>query len=343
MPDGCARTGRWLSARQVCKNSRQCQVTWLSSRLEYWTARGGGAPRGLLEPEPSRGVACLLFGVGAGGADWLGRLAGSVWFAGLEPQAEDFAPHDAARGSWVMPASDGAHIAAETELFFASIALPNAWYAAIAIPRDAGLVELSAALGLVSTLRERRDPLGRRLTVVVTVESSRPSANPFLLRLLDRDAFVVRAGMETAADHLHHFPLRAPVRPRRGRLVCVDLADYLHTWRPRRVADLHVIPSGFEQAVPALQRLPVPNNGVRALNLGLHLDPDAPGNPLVKIDWLATHCRELLLGPEGVVVFTNTDRLDGETGSADLLVVHDSFVAFAEPTIHVPAFEGGHR
>ncbi len=32
------------------------------------------------------GVACLLFGVGAGGAGWLTRLARSGWFAGLEPR-----------------------------------------------------------------------------------------------------------------------------------------------------------------------------------------------------------------------------------------------------------------
>lgn len=150
---------------------------------------------------------------------------------------------------------------------------------------------------------------------------------------------MVRAGLRATGDHLHHFPLRAPVIPRQGRWVCADLADYLHTWRPGRVADLHVIPSGFEQAAQALRCVPAPAGGVRALNLGCHLDPDAPSNPLVEIDRLATHCSQLLLGPERDMVFTNTDRLDAGTGSADLLIIHESIVAGSTATIDPRALQ----
>ena len=292
-------------------------ITWLSSRPEYWPPLGQG--------EPPHGVACLLFGIGVGGAGWLARLARSGWFAGLEPRAEDLAASDVPCGSWAVAAgaarNDG-RIATEAEAFFASARLPSAWYAAVAVPRGAGPAELSAALGLVSALQTRRDPLGRRVSVVVTSEAAHVTADAFVRQLLDRGAFVVRAGIGAAGDHLHHFPLRAPMIPRRGRLICVDLADYLHTWRPGRIADLHVISSHLD-AAQALRRVPVSTEGIRALNLGFHLGLGAQGNSLSQIDRLATLYRERFLGPDGDMVFTDTDRLDGRTDSTDLLVVHE--------------------
>ena len=297
-------------------------VTWLSARPEYWPLPpGNGAP--------VWGVACLLFGIGEGGARWLARLARSDWFAGLEPRAEDLAvAGGVARGGWAGGASgDEGHLAAAAEAFFASAPLPSAWYATVAVPCGAGSAEQSAALGLVVALTRRRDPLGRRITVVVTVEAVPGSARDgaFVRRLLDRGAFVVRGGTDPGAasgDHLHYFPLRAVVIPRRDRLVCVDLADYLLTWRAGRVADLHVLSSDLDAAEQALRTLPVPgrrSDGVRALNLGFQ---PAPGQNLSEIDRFASRCCELLLAPDGDAVFTDTDRLDGRTGSVDLLVVH---------------------
>lgn len=104
-----------------------------------------------------------------------------------------------------------------------------------------------------------------------------------------------------------------------------------------------MIPSSFDQAAQTLSCLPVPAGGIRALNLGFHLDLDAPGNPLVEIDRLATHCRELLLEPEGDMVFTNTDRLDGRTGSTDLLVGHEPIVAASTATTHARVFQRSPR
>jgi len=304
------------------------RIAWLSARPEYLPLLPGSG--GALH-----GVACLLFGVGAGGAGWLAHLARSGWFAGLEPRAEDLAAAGGvARGGWAMPANgasgDAGHLAAATQAFFASAPLPCVWYATVAVPCGAGPVEQSAALGLVGALTERDDPLGRRITVVVTVEAEPGSVQDgtFVRRLLDRGAFVVRGGASpgvAGGDHLHHFPLRAVVIPRRGRLVCVDLADYLLTWRPGQAADLHVLPSDLDGAEQALRTLPLPgqgSDGVRALNLGFHLDPCAPGKSLSEIDRFASRCCELLLVPDGAAVFTNTDRLDGQTGSVDLLVVH---------------------
>ena len=317
-PAGKAAEGRTDAA---------ASVTWLSARPEYWPPQpGNGAP--------AWGVACLLFGVGARGAGWLARLARSDWFAGLEPQAEDLAvAGGVAHGDWASEASgDEGHLAAAAEAFFASAPLPSAWYAAVAVPCGAGPAGQSAALGLVSALTERRDPLGRRITVVATVEAAPGAAQDavFVRRLLGRGAFVVRGGADPGAaggDHLHHFPLRAVLIPRRGRLVCVDLADYLLTWRPGRAADLHVLPSDLDAAEQALRALPLRGRGgegVRALNLGFHLSPDVPGPSLSEIDRFASRCCELLQVPGGDAAFTDTHRLDGRTGSLDLLVIRDA-------------------
>lgn len=317
----------------LTEKGAMADVAWLSSRPEHWPSLSGGQARDAL-----CGVACLLFGVGPKGAGWLARLARSGWFAGLEPRAEDLAnSSDAPTGSWAMPVGDDSgRVAAEAESFFASAPLPSAWLAAVAVPCGAGLAERSATLGLVRALRARRDPLGRRLGVVVTVEAGPSVAiDAFVWWLLDTGAFVVRgdAGTEAARDHLHHVPLRAATNPRRGRLICVDLADYLYTWRPGRVADLHVLPfarGDAERALRGLSFLARDGCGVRALNLDFHLDPCAlagSDSPLAEIDRFATRCCELFLAPDGDAVLTDTDRLDGAGGSVDVLVIGDGAVA----------------
>jgi len=299
-------------------------IAWISARSEY-------LPLHPCRTKPFLGVACLLFGIGACGAGWIARLARSSWFAGLEAQTEDLAVSGGVPcGRWAMPDGSAAEedARATAEAFFASEVLPSAWLAMVAVPRGAELAEQAAALGLVGALRARHDPGGRALSVVVTVDAAPSATADALVRSLrDKGAFVVRAsaGLGTAGDHLHHFPLRAVMTPRQGRLVCVDLADYLHIWRQGRVADLHVVSLAGGDAGLALRNLPLPANGsVRALTLGFHLDPDAPDQGVVEVDRFASVCRERLLAPDGEVVFTDMDRLDGVTGSVDLLVIHDS-------------------
>jgi hypothetical protein len=112
------------------------------------------------------------------------------------------------------------------------------------------------------------------------------------------------------------------VYPRPGRLACVDLADYLACWRPGCRADLHVIPGALDPARDAIDRLGSAYGGVGALNLDLHPDMDGPENPLVELDRLASHCRERFLAAEdGRFIYTSSERLDGRTGTADLLVI----------------------
>ena len=313
--------------------AEQASVAWISARPEYWhSIDGDRTPEVLHIPEPGLGVACLVFGVGAGGADWIDRLERSDWFAGLEPRPDDLAvAGGTAAGRWTVPvgraAGRGSRIAGEIKALVARARLPNAPLATVAVPRGAGSGDLEAALALVSALRQRRDAAGCRTAVIVTVEAGPPpAAGAFVRGLLDQGAFVVQAGLGVSDDHIHHFPLRAVMVPRRGRLVCVDLADHLACWAPGGTADLHVIPSAFDEAARALSRLLVPGDAtssqVRALNLHAHCDLDAPGITLAELDRLAMHCRGLFLRPDGDMVFTTADRLDGVTGSADLLLIH---------------------
>jgi hypothetical protein len=301
-------------------------IAWFSARPEYWPPPNGGG--GL------HGIGCLLFGIGTAGVGWLSRLACSGWFAGLEPRAEDLAVAGGLlHGGWTMPAigasADKGVLLTAAEAFFTSTSLPSAWYAAVAIPRGAGPEEWSATLGLVGALREKSDPLGRKLTVIATTDAATDFVSaPFVRGLLDRGAFVVRAdpdALSASGDHLHHFPLRAAVIPRQGQLICVDLADYLHTWRPGRIAHLHVVPFAWDDAELAMDGLPLPKveGSAHAINIGFHLDPCAQGKPLAQIDRFSTQCSQLFLRPDGDTVFTNTDRLDGTIDSADLLVIYD--------------------
>lgn len=309
-------------------------IRWVAARSEYWPPAGRNpALSGSNNLDPWFGVTCLAFGIGAAGADWIARLGRSEWFAGLEPRSEDLAAAGGvSAGCWTAPvgsAGSKGSIAAAVEAFVARARFPNALLATIAVPRGAGTGDLAVALGLVSAVRKHRDARGCRTAVIVTVEAGMPrDAHKFVHGLLDRGAFVVRAGLGASGDHLHHFPLRAAILPRRGRLVCVDLADHLACWRPGSAADLHVIPSGFDDAARVLSRLPIPGDaggsGARALNLHLHPDLNTRSNLILEIDRLATHCRGLFLGPDGDMVFTTADRMDGVTGSADLLVIHEA-------------------
>ncbi len=150
-------------------------IAWLSTRSEYWPPHVSEHwPPPDFRPLP--GVACLQFGIGADGAGWLARLARSSWFAGLEPRAEDLAVSGGVScGRWAMPdawaAGTGVGAAAEAEAFFSSETSSEGLGCRGCRPAWAGPAEQAAALGLVGALRARRDPGGRALGVVVTVDA----------------------------------------------------------------------------------------------------------------------------------------------------------------------------
>lgn len=319
------------ASTQAEADTSAASISWISARTEYWpVADRPAVPSGLNPPEPLLGVMCLVFGIGVSGSEWVARLAHSRWFVGLETRPEDLTAADGeATGRWCLPdsyAGSPHDIAGAALAFFERGPIPHAPLATVAVVPDAGQGDFAAALGLVAALRERRCERGCRTAVVVTVEGD---ASPALLvlvrRLRDLGAFVVRAGMGAEGDHLHHFPLRAATIPREGRLICTDLADHLACWQPGGVADLHIIPSTYDAAEEVFRRLAdaghTKGHGAWAINLHLHLDADAPGSPLTEIDRLATSCQALLLVPDGNTVFTDTQRLDGTTATADLLIV----------------------
>jgi hypothetical protein len=273
-------------------------------------------------------VAGLIFGFGAAGVAWLANLSGSHWFAGLAPRAEDLAfSGGVSRGEWAMPAAVGAprDLGSATQAFFTSAPLPKASFASVAIPHGLGADEQAVAVGLVAALRERTDPEGRKMTVVATIETK---DEMFTRRLLNLGAFVVRGapGADSVSnERLHHYPSRAAITPRQGRLICVDLADFLYTWRPGFVGELHVLPfTDCEDTNPSKELL-LPKVGVQpwGLNILFHLDLGAPGSPLVEMDRVATECQDVLIA-EDVWMFTDTDWLDEQVDSIDLLIIQDA-------------------
>jgi hypothetical protein len=95
----------------------------------------------------------------------------------------------------------------------------------------------------------------------------------------------------------------------------VDLADFPHTSRAGRVAEWHTGPEDLDVLFEG--------RGC-ALNTLFHLDPNTPGPTLEKVNRLACRLCELLLTPDGDAVGTTADRLDGRTGSVDLLVIQEA-------------------
>lgn len=296
-------------------------VSWISARPGYWPDADGQAP------PLGAGVVCLVFGIGGGCSAWVARLAQSQWFAGLEPRPNDLAAAvGQPAGGWRLPDAGAADQHDAAFAFFRHGAIPDAPLAMVAITRDAGRGELAAATGLVAALRARRCGRGCRTAVVVTFEGGpAPAALAAVHALRSLGALVIRPGMAMGGDHLHHFPLRAIMEPRKGRLICVDLADHFACWPPGGVADLHAIPSACDAAEPVVRGL-AETGCRRACAITLHMQLDAGvsgGSVLERIDRLATLCQAVLLEPDGPMVFTDIQWLDGATTTADLLIVRN--------------------
>ena len=84
---------------------------------------------------------------------------------------------------------------------------------------------------------------------------------------------------------------------------------------------MHLIPSNPEKAAQFLDNVPVASGGAWALDLRLHPRSDYSDITLDDIDQLAIHCQSRCLGPDGDSLVTDARRLDGASGSADLLII----------------------
>lgn len=287
------------------------EITWMGARPLDWALRDA-------RWHLPFGVTGILFEVGVGRSGWLTRLAGSDWFSGLAPHAEDLAIGEEPSGRWIMPPRSGE---AGVASFLASSHAPQAqWWAAVAVTPETGAAHRSAVLGLVRALRQRRSQSGDPLPVVVTMEGPSLHDEPFVSQLLERGAFVIRAGRGVGGDHLHHFPLRAFAAD--ARLVCIDLFDILSLWRPGRTATLHLIPMHPEKAVQAMEDIPVHPVGAQAVDVRFHFRSDWADVQLEKICGLAERCALRFVRDDGDFIYTNDRRLDGASGSADLLIIN---------------------
>ena len=290
------------------------EITWIGARLMDWVQRDP------LWRDMWLGVAGILFEVGGGRSGWLTRLAASDWFSSYAPHPEDLAAGEEPNGSWTMPPGAGE---ASVAAFLASSHVPDAqWWSAIAVTAETGAAQRSTVLGLVSVLRQRRTEAGDPLTVVVTMEGPLLNDESFVSQLLEQGAFVIRPGRDIGGDHLLHFPLRALASD--PQLIGIDLLNTLSLWRPGQTATLHLIPLDFEKAVQAMEEIPVHPAGAQAVDVRFHLSPDiadiADGT-LVQICDLAEYCAFRFVRDNGSYTYTDSRRLDGASGSADLLII----------------------
>ncbi len=269
------------------------------------------------------GVVCLMFAVGPGASAWSERLGQSDWYAAMRPRPADLVQQGPTHGSWsvVDQAPNGTGLPAGADEVVSLF--PEVRLVTVALLDRATPADLDAALHLVRTLGSRVGDEGRRLRMAVTVgaaEAERTAAVPLFQQL---GATVIQGTEGMEADHLHHFPVRATLRPPSGRLVCVDLADCLMCWPPGRAGILHMIPLNMDRAALALRGITVPGRLITA-TLIMHVPDDGPDSSLLAVDSLARLCGTVLFGSfdDAPMLFTTGERLDGVTRTADLLLIH---------------------
>ena len=288
-------------------------ISWIAARA-FNEAAWGTLPESWNAPDLS-GIGGLLFAVGSEAEAWFGHLVASTWFSSYVPRADDLGPGEVKGGRLSVPPV-GRRGAGSLYL---PTALPVAYWAAVALPRDLGPTGRDGALGVVEALRRRRDPGGGALRVVVTLEDG-AGDEAFAARLAKLGAFVVRPGPGVPSSHLHHLPARILLHHR--RFICIDLVDTLLLWQPGREATLHCMPADPSGAARALDAIPVPQGGALGIDLQFHHDLDhLPDGVLFNIDQVANDCTERLLRPDGDSLVTTASRLDGRTGTVDLLVI----------------------
>lgn len=229
------------------------------------------------------GISTVATGLDEDGAAWLARLTGSAWFAGLGLRADDLLAGGAksAAGTWDTAGAD---------------LPPGAPLIALAIDNPA-LADDTAVTNAVHTL----GLLGR---VMVTMPISDAAAD-LASSLQKAGAFVVTGEPGIPLGHLHHFPLRMAINPSHGQLVGIDLADALAVCRPGETATLLCCAS-LAEAEAAITLEPA-----NALIAHWHVAP---------ADWDLRRFDRILGTEARPQVYTTADRLDGVTGTLDLLL-----------------------
>ncbi len=135
-------------------------------------------------------------------------------------------------------------------------------------------------------------------------------------------AFVIEGNAGIPAWHLHHFPLRAAIPPRAGRVICADLADHLVTWLPDRRSRLHSVPREADAAERHLRRAMGTGGFEAATLLNLHrLQCGRQPGRLAGLDALAGRMAGLFDALPAGWVFTAAEPMDEPGKRADLLLL----------------------
>ena len=235
---------------------------------------------------PLYGICAVAVGLGRDGGAWLARLAQSSWFAGLELNAADLRAvgATASGGTWDATATTDAFLPPQAPLITLAVDNP-------------ALVDNAAAINLVCKL----GALGR---VFVTMPREDGAAD-IARSLQAAGAFIVLGATDIPLDHLHHFPLRAAIRPRYGQLAGVDLADILTTCRHGKSATLLAC-QNLDAAAAIMAR-----NSNNALIGYWHAKP---------AEWDLLQFDRCFGTEPRPHIYTTTERLDGVTGTVDLLM-----------------------
>ena len=235
-----------------------------------------------------------------------------VW--GLAPEPCDLPPSRWPAGQIDAPLPGALDLAWMLER---SAAFPDVPLLSVAIMADATEQDFRAAKLLAQALAQRAVGAVPEPRVVVTMHAGLAAASSGIRLLREAGAFVITAASDVPADHLHHFPARAVTIPAEGQMVGVDLVDHLLCWPAGGEAELRVLPFGPFPAADA-----GPPGGVSAVCLNFHFDPADPALSLQAIDAFATEARGFYgLAEDGPLLFTTRDRVDGVTGSVDVLWV----------------------
>ena len=305
-------------------------LCWLAIRGEHWRGSVDGTVPGLwrgglahAEPPSLVGVMGLLFAVGDAGARWFRLLKHTLWYPTLAPHPLDLRAHERSSGCWTGALEGVFQKGGSVEAFFDTMGLPHGLLATVALMGGASDGDVAATITLVGGLVRRCDALGRTLRVIVTVEGGVADRAEVGRRLRALGAFVVQMGCVLEASHFHLFPMRAVIVPRGGQIVGVDLADHLAIWRPGGSALLYRVPFEYNAVAAWLEDVAT-GEPFAGVVLNVHVDMNASEWTLESIDGVATLVRDRLLGADtaGGMLFTSRERLDGGTGTMDVLLIN---------------------
>jgi len=226
-------------------------------------------------------------------------------------------------GTWAAPAGTTvpSDVAIAAERYIASAALPDAAYAAIAVPAERSPTDVAIVISLLRSIKSRQGSRG--LVIVTIAQSNDTEGDAELIEQLRHEGAFVIMGDLAQGNHLHNFPLSTVATPPTSRMIGIDFADIRLLWQAGTVAQLHTLPFDLhylQDRSLQLQEFVSSKEGLGGLIVICYWDPES-SSVLEAIDEYATCCRQLLLAPDGNVIVMDSARVDGKTGKVDILFI----------------------